>query len=78
VRTECTIRFALWNNEETGHTGSRAYVEQCAARQGKGSELQGLTASRISSLVQHQGYRGPAVAHHRCAKSLHWRFAVET
>jgi Peptidase family M28 len=35
VRTERTIRFALWNNEETGHQGSRAYVEQRRALQGK-------------------------------------------
>ena len=34
VRTEVTIRFALWNNEETGLNGSRAYVEQRRERQG--------------------------------------------
>ena len=28
VETEVSIRFALWNNEETGLNGSRAYVEQ--------------------------------------------------
>jgi hypothetical protein len=33
--TERTIRFALWNNEETGHQGSRAYVEQRRALQGR-------------------------------------------
>ena len=33
--TERTIRFALWNNEETGLNGSRAYVEQRAALQGR-------------------------------------------
>src|SRR5437762_1697382 len=27
VQTERSIRFALWNNEETGHNGARAYVE---------------------------------------------------
>jgi len=37
VATERTIRFALWNNEETGHQGSRAYVEQRRALQGKES-----------------------------------------
>jgi hypothetical protein len=31
--TDRTIRFALWNNEETGHQGSRAYVEQRRALQ---------------------------------------------
>ncbi|HEX7138424.1 MAG TPA: M20/M25/M40 family metallo-hydrolase [Vicinamibacterales bacterium] len=35
VRTERTIRFALWNNEETGLNGARAYVEQRKARQGR-------------------------------------------
>jgi len=35
VQTERTIRFALWNNEETGLNGARAYVEQRAAMQGK-------------------------------------------
>jgi hypothetical protein len=35
VQTERTIRFALWNNEETGLNGARAYVDQRAALQGK-------------------------------------------
>ena len=35
VVTERTIRFALWNNEETGLNGARAYVEQRQERQGK-------------------------------------------
>jgi hypothetical protein len=35
VTTERTIRFALWNNEETGLNGARAYVEQRQALQGK-------------------------------------------
>jgi Peptidase family M28 len=35
VKTERSIRFALWNNEETGLNGSRAYVEQRASLQGK-------------------------------------------
>ena len=35
VETERTIRFALWNNEETGLNGSGAYVEQRKALQGK-------------------------------------------
>ena len=36
VQTERTIRFALWNNEETGLNGARAYVEQRRGLQGKG------------------------------------------
>ena len=35
VQTERTIRFALWNNEETGLDGARAYVEQRAGMQGQ-------------------------------------------
>ena len=34
VQTARSIRFALWNNEETGLNGSRAYVEQRREQQG--------------------------------------------
>jgi Zn-dependent M28 family amino/carboxypeptidase len=34
VQTERSIRFALWNNEETGLNGSSAYVDQRQALQG--------------------------------------------
>jgi hypothetical protein len=35
VRTDRSIRFALWNNEETGTQGARAYIAQRQALQGK-------------------------------------------
>src|SRR5262245_65894226 len=35
VQTERTIRFALWNNEETGSQSARAYIAQRGPMQGK-------------------------------------------
>src|ERR1035437_1533633 len=35
VQTDRSIRFALWNNEETGTNGARAYIAQRQALQGK-------------------------------------------
>jgi len=47
VRTDRSIRFILWNNEETGLNGSRAYVEQRAALQGSAQEPKWL------GMIQH-------------------------
>jgi hypothetical protein len=37
VQTDRSIRFILWNNEETGTNGARAYIQQREALQGKES-----------------------------------------
>ena len=47
VRTDRSIRFVLWNNEETGLNGSRAYVEQRRALQGSKQEPKWL------GMIQH-------------------------
>jgi hypothetical protein len=35
VTTDVTLRFVLWNNEETGLDGARAYVDERSALQGR-------------------------------------------
>ena len=47
VRTDRSIRFILWNNEETGLNGSRAYVAQRRALQGSKQEPKWL------GMIQH-------------------------
>src|SRR5438876_995519 len=47
VRTDRSIRFIFWNNEETGLNGSRAYVEQRRTLQGTKDEPKWL------GMIQH-------------------------
>ena len=47
VHTDRSIRFILWNNEESGLNGSRAYVEQRQALQGSAEEPKWL------GMIQH-------------------------
>src|SRR5438309_6247702 len=47
VRTDRSIRFILWNNEESGLNGSRAYVEQRRTLQGTKDEPKWL------GMIQH-------------------------
>ena len=50
VPTDRTIRFALWNGEETGLNGARAYVAQRGELQGKENPpAQGTTLNRNGS-----------------------------
>ena len=55
VTTNVSIRFALWNNEETGLNGARAYVDQRKDLQGKefpvGSGL--YPEPRWLAMIQH-------------------------
>ena len=47
VQTDRTIRFALWNNEETGTNGARAYIAERQSKQGTPDEPKWL------GMVQH-------------------------
>jgi acetylornithine deacetylase/succinyl-diaminopimelate desuccinylase-like protein len=47
VQTERSIRFILWNNEETGTNGARAYIAQRQALQGTKDEPKWL------GMIQH-------------------------
>ena len=55
VETERSIRFILWNNEESGLNGSRAYVDQRQALQGLSDPLDSgrYPEPRWLGMVQH-------------------------
>jgi len=55
VRTERSIRFALWNNEETGHQGAVAYVTQRGPLQGveKPAASRRYPEPRWLGMIQH-------------------------
>jgi Predicted aminopeptidases len=57
VKTERTIRFALWNNEETGSQAARAYIAQrrrCRARRTRGiGQVPGAEVARHDPARHH-------------------------
>ena len=56
MQTERSIRFALWNNEETGLNGARAYVEQRKDAAGQGGSRRaraGIPEPKWLGMIQH-------------------------
>ena len=70
VQTERSIRFVLWNNEETGLNGARAYVEQRQALQGK-EDPAGLGPVSGAEVARHDPARHDAVRSRHAARRRH-------
>ena len=70
VETERSIRFILWNNEETGLNGARAYVEARQALQGKEDPAGSRPLSR-AEMARHDPARHDAVRSRRAARGRH-------
>ena len=69
VKTERSIRFALWNNEETGLNGSWAYVTQRAALQGR-EEPAGLRSLSRTKMARNDSARHDAVRSRHAASRM--------
>lgn len=59
VETDATIRFALWNGEEGGLKGARAYVAQRAGLQGQGDEPRWLGMIQHDMMMFDHGMPNP-------------------
>ena len=70
VQTERSIRFVLWNNEETGSQAARAYVEQRQALQGK-ERPAGLGQVSRAEVARHDPARHDDVRPRHAARRRH-------
>src|SRR6266513_1470068 len=78
VRTDRSIRFILWNNEETGLNGSRAYVEQRRALQGTQREPQRFHSTRPASICTMRAQRAASSRSCVTRTSVVWALALSS